>query len=415
MIINTCTVKFYLDQTTIKHDGYRIYCRLIVARKKAEFYTGFQCHYHDWDGKLNQPKPKCPDALIKLGEIGRIQSVVNNTLNDANREGRALSAKDIKEYITGNRTNHYTLLSLGEEVINHYEKNKKAPAHLEKIKNTMEYVRLFLEKEKKKNLLIQSVTLRTLKDFEDFLRTVKIGRHGTNLGINTVGKHMSRLRTVCKYATDSEIISKNIFNGYRIPQVKVRRPSLSLAEFRRLRDLDLSDSAEKDRVRDCFIFCCYTGIRYADSQQTIKFSDIKYKKDYQTFFICFTQSKNSHNVGIPIEVPLLPEAMKIVEKYKDTNFREIEDLILPPATNQHINRILKELAKDAEVDPSKNLSFHISRHTCAQLQYEAEIMERTTGAWLGHFSNSITSVYQNDYEKALAKAAIKYRAYLNGI
>jgi hypothetical protein len=40
-------------------------------------------------------------------------------------------------------------------------------------------------------------------------------------------------------------------------------------------------------------------------------------------------------------------------------------------------------------------------------------LARTTGAWLGQFSNSITSVYQNDYEKTLAKAAIKFEAYLS--
>ena len=61
----------------------------------------------------------------------------------------------------------------------------------------------------------------------------------------------------------------------------------------------------------------------------------------------------------------------------------IEDRILPPSTNQHTNRILKVLADDAQVDPGKLLTFHLSRHTCAQLQYEAEILERTTGAWLG--------------------------------
>ena len=35
-------------------------------------------------------------------------------------------------------------------------------------------------------------------------------------------------------------------------------------------------------------------------------------------------------------------------------------------------------------------------------------------AWLGHFSNSITSVYQNNYDKTLAKASVKFANYLKG-
>ncbi len=413
MKINSCSVKFYLELTKVRHDGHAIFCRIIIDRKKAEFKLPFNCFSSDWDDVSAQPKSKSPDGLIKIGEIARIQSIINNALNDANRAGKSISSKEIKELITGEGVRSYTLITLGEEVIRNYEKNKQAPIHRQKIKNTMEYVRLYLEQERKLDLPIEAVNLQFLKNFEAFLKVVRVGRYNKNLSINTIGKHMSRLRTVCKYATDSEIISKNIFSGYRIPQVRVRRKSLTLEEFQRLRDLDLSQFPEKDRVRDAFIFCCYTGVRFADSQEVIKRSSIRYDITLKIHFLTFVQDKNKHNVGLPIHVPMLPQAMAIVEKYEKCNFREIEDRILPPSTNQHTNRILKLLAEDAQIDPGKLLTFHLSRHTCAQLQYEAEILERTTGAWLGQFSNSITSVYQNDYEKTLAKAAIKFEAYLN--
>jgi integrase len=413
MKINSCSVKFYLDQTRARHDGYPIFCRIIIARKKAEFKVGYYCHTKDWDDALGMPTPKAQDALIKHGEIARIQSAINNALNDANRADKVLSAADIKSLVTGDGTKRYTLLSLGEEVIANYEKTQQAPMHLEKIKNTMWYVKVYLEQERKLDLPIESVNLQFLKNFEAFMKVVRVGRYAKTLSINTVGKHMSRLRTVCKYATDSEIISKNIFTGYRIPQVRVRRKSLTLEEFQRMRDLDLSQFPEKERVRDAFIFCCYTGVRFADSQGVIKMENIRFDKSLKTHFLTFVQDKNKHNIGLPIHVPLLPQAMKIIEKYNETNFRQIEGRILPPTTNQHANRILKSLARLAKVSDQKLLTFHLSRHTCAQLQYEAEILERTTGAWLGQFSNSITSVYQNDYERTLAKAAVKFEAYLN--
>ena len=412
MKLNNCSVRFYLDQTRARHDGFPIFCRIIIDRKKSEFKIGFYCHSQDWDEVLGIPKSRSQDALIKQGEIARIQSVINNALNDANRAGKQITAAEVKALMTSSGVKRYTLLSLGNEVIANYEKTKQAPMHLEKIKNTMWYVKVYLEQERKLDLPIEAVNLQFLKNFEAFLKVVKVGRYGKTLSINTVGKHMSRLRTVCKYATDSEIISKNIFSGYRIPQVRVRRKSLTLEEFQRMRDLDLSQCPEKERVRDAFIFCCYTGVRFADSQKVIKMDNIRFDKALKTHFLTFVQDKNKHNVGLSIHVPLLPQAMEIVDKYKDTNFRTIEGRILPPATNQHANRILKLLAIDAKVADTKLLTFHLSRHTCAQLQYEAEILERTTGAWLGQFSNSITSVYQNDYERTLAKAALKFEAYL---
>jgi integrase len=114
-----------------------------------------------------------------------------------------------------------------------------------------------------------------------------------------------------------------------------------------------------------------------------------------------------------IQVPILSAAREILDKYSENNFRIIEGWLLPQFTNQHANRVLKELAIDAKIDSTKKLTFHLSRHTCAQLQFEAEIQEKVTAAWLGQISNSITSQYQNTYDKILFQAAVKFESYLS--
>ena len=413
MILNTCSVKFYLEDAREKHDGFSIFCRIIANRKKAEFKIGFNCHPHEWDDKLGIPKAKGNDAHTKLAEINRIQSEVNSIVADANRRNKTLTPSEIKEFINGNGNENHTLLSVGHKLILKYEKTKQAPENLMKIKNTLEYVKQYLKEEKLTNIPIENVNLRFLKDFDSYLSNLRVGKYGQKLSINTIGKHMSRLKTVCKFAQDSELIDKNLFNGYRIPHVKVRKKSLTLEEFQRLRDIDLSGEPEKDRVRDAFIFCCYVGVRFADSQKLLKVENIQFNQNYNLCFLTIIQSKSEHNVGLPIYIPIIPEAMEIIKKYGNTNFRQIEGNLLPPISNQHANRVLKDLAAVTKID-NKTLTFHLSRHTCAQLQYEAEIPEKTTGAWLGHFSNSITSVYQNNYEKTLAKASIKFANYLRG-
>ena len=116
MKINSCSVKFYLELTKVRHDGHAIFCRIIIDRKKAEFKLPFCCCVSDWDDVSGQPKSKSPDAQIKLGEIARIQSIINNALKDANRAGKSISSREIKELVTGEGVQHYALLSLVSKV-----------------------------------------------------------------------------------------------------------------------------------------------------------------------------------------------------------------------------------------------------------------------------------------------------------
>ena len=112
MKLNNCSVRFYLDQTRARHDGFPIFCRIIIYRKKSEFKIGFYCHSQDWDEVLGIPKSRSQDALIKQGEIARIQSVINNALNDANRAGKQITAAEVKALMTSSVVKRYTLLSL---------------------------------------------------------------------------------------------------------------------------------------------------------------------------------------------------------------------------------------------------------------------------------------------------------------
>ena len=128
MILNNCSVKFYLDQTRVRHDGHPIFCRIIIDRKKAEFKLPFHCCLSDWDHVSAQPKPRGQDAHLKIAEINRIQSIINNAIHDANRAGKVITCHELKQAVINPGTKRHTLISLGEEVISNYEKSQQAPA-----------------------------------------------------------------------------------------------------------------------------------------------------------------------------------------------------------------------------------------------------------------------------------------------
>lgn len=62
-------------------------------------------------------------------------------------------------------------------------------------------------------------------------------------------------------------------------------------------------------------------------------------------------------------IPLLPPALELIEKYLDHPVCVINSKVLPVPSNQKVNEYLKEIASICNID--KPLTFHIARHTFA--------------------------------------------------
>ena len=67
--------------------------------------------------------------------------------------------------------------------------------------------------------------------------------------------------------------------------------------------------------------------------------------------------------GNPVPMPLLPEPLAIIDKYKNHVRSQFNETVFPPISNQRLKCYLKELADVCGI--SKKLTFHIARHTFA--------------------------------------------------
>lgn len=114
--------------------------------------------------------------------------------------------------------------------------------------------------------------------------------------------------------------------------------------------MDTSFGAERlEHERDVFVFCCYTGLAYADVK----------KLTHDDFVIGIggelwintkrTNTKTKSNIAV------LPTPMAILEKYEGSP-RLINGKVLPVLTNQKMNAYLKEIADLSGV--KKNLTTH---------------------------------------------------------
>jgi len=91
-------------------------------------------------------------------------------------------------------------------------------------------------------------------------------------------------------------------------------------------------------------------------------------------------------------VPLLSNALTIIEKYKDHAGMNNKNKLLPVITNIKTNEYLKEIATLCSI--TKNLTFHMARHTFATtITLTNGIPIETVSNILGHTSLRTTQIY----------------------
>ena len=175
---------------------------------------------------------------------------------------------------------------------------------------------------------------RGLNDYISYLRDVKEMRN------TTIGKQLSFLKWFLRWAFKKGVHQNNAYDSYK-PKFKSTQKKiifLTWDELNRLREFKIpSNKQALERVRDVFLFQCFTGLRYSDVFN-LRRSDIK--GDH----IEVTTVKTSDSLIIELN----NHSKAILDKYKDVPFEN--EKVLPVITNQKMNDYLKELAELAGID-----------------------------------------------------------------
>ena len=175
---------------------------------------------------------------------------------------------------------------------------------------------------------------RGLNDYVGYLRDVKEMRN------TTIGKQLSFLKWFLRWAFKKGVHQNNAYDSYK-PKLKSTQKKiifLTWDELNRLREFKIpSNKQALERVRDVFLFQCFTGLRYSDVFN-LRRSDIKGDHIEVT----------TVNTSDSLIIELNNHSKAILDKYKDVAFEN--DKVLPVITNQKMNDYLKELAEMAGID-----------------------------------------------------------------
>lgn len=223
---------------------------------------------------------------------------------------------------------------------------------------------------------LKQVDFYFVKGFEMFIR------NNFSCYNNTVMKIMQKLDTVTTLAFNTGVITRNPFALFNYHKEDTHREILDDEELDRLYKLDLGNQT-LEKVRDCYVFSCWTGLAYIDAD-TLEIDEIKKFFDGNDWIF---KDRNKTNVESKILLLDIPKA--ILKKYEG---KLPKGQLLPMISNYNSNKYLKIIAAKAGID--KNLTFHTARHTFATtVCMNNGVPLETVQKLLGHKSIRTTQIY----------------------
>ena len=261
------------------------------------------------------------------------------------------------------------------------------------------------------DISFDKIDMNYLRDFETFL--IQKG----NIS-NSIATKFSVFKAVYNRAIENEIFTpnNNPFIKFKVGRYwkPTRKRAISKEDIIKLKDLILpKDSLTPylDFARDIFLFSYYTaGINFKDIA-TLQFCNIENGRVYYS----------RHKTSKEMSSTLMPEALRIIEKYRNHEHTE-EDYIFPildrriHVTEQQIyNRIHKVLGKvnsslkelSTMIGLKTPITTYVARHTFATVLKRSGVNIAIISESLGHSDLSTTQIYLDSFENSQIDEAMK--------
>ena len=357
---------------------------LSIGGRRAYISTGHKVQLSDWDssnGKFIGGSAK----IRTLNEfLERMRMDVIRIYNEMNSRQEDITVDELRNALKGeNERRSKTLLEVCKLYNSSFEKLvgieigeitfKRYATFASKVENFM-----------KLKMGIKDIPLEKIKysfglEYDHYLKSeVKLHQ-------NTLVKYIQYVNRVLDYAVKYEWLDKNVLFGYKCPVKETKREYITADELQRIVDKEIK-VVRLQEVRDCFVFCCYTGYAYKDAANLTP-DHIGTGINGSKWI--YTSRQKTDNVS---NVPLLDQALEIIEKYADHPDCVSKNKLLPMKSNQKLNAYLKELADICEI--TKPLTMHIARHTFATTVLLSNgVSMEATSKMLGHSSIKTTQIY----------------------
>lgn len=389
----TFSVLFFVRKHHDETKKLFIYARITVNGRRSEISLKRSIPVNQWDASKGRARGTAPKSRILNQYLDQVYNKLLDCHKQLSSENKVISAQSIKARFYGSDDHQKTLLEL-MDYHNSHMKNVLKPGTLKNYYTTETYLKDFLKKKMSCNdISLKQINYRFVTDFEQFLRKYSAKVSRKTCGNNGTMKHLERFKKMLNLAIKLEWLVKNPFDNFKFRFEKNERQYLSKRELQIVESTEFTRSG-LEKVKDIFVFACYTGLSYVDIKELTIHQIVKGMDGGN--WIYTKREKTDETV----KVPLLPQAQILLDIYK--NRITSDDYLFPVCSNQKVNKYLKEIMLQLKI--KKTITFHSARHTFATtVTLSNGVPIETVSKLLGHTKLSTTQIYARVLENKLSE------------
>jgi site-specific recombinase XerD len=349
------SILFYAKRAKTTSDGLvPIYIRVTVDGERIELSTKRYTHPDKWSIEGSCMKGTTIEAKSINSHLDALKAKVYEYQQQLIREDEPVNAENMRNKILGIEKRKHMLVPIFQQ---HNDEIRAligkdyAAATLVRYETSLKHTMDFMKwKYKISDIDIRKIDHEFITSYEFYLKSV------CKCCQNTTSKYIKNFGKIIRICLANGWIQKNPFINYKSKMVEVERAFLSMEEIETmLNKVFVSDRL--NQVKDIFLFSCFTGLAYADVKKLSRKNIAIGVDGDRWIYINRTKTDTRSNI------PILPIASFLLEKYEDHPQVVNQDKLLPILSNQKMNSYLKEIADACGIN--KELTFHIARHTFA--------------------------------------------------
>ncbi|KPH13305.1 site-specific integrase [Chryseobacterium sp. ERMR1:04] len=404
MLEKSYGLNFFLKSPKKKSTTSRyIYLRVTVDGIPKETSTKRNWDARRWDQDAGRAIGTKEDARTLNFFLEALITKISQFKTDLINAGKTITTDEILDFVKGKTVSKSKVLeefqAHNDEMHELVEKKEFAKGTHTRYVTARSHVQEFiLYKYKKDDLEFRELNYEFVTDYEFYLKTVRNCSHNTTL------KYISNFKKIVLRAVAKEIIPKDPFALFKGKKIKIKKYPLTRVELDLIENKHFT-SERLATIRDIFIFQCYTGLAYIDVFQ-LKNEDIKQGVDGKLWIMSRRQKTKSNT-----DIPLLPKAIEIMEKYKNHPVCIERGSVLPVRSNQKMNAYLSEVAELSKV--YSTLNTHKARRTFAStITLNNGVSLHVVKEMLGHHSIKQTEEYAITEQESINKEMTQLRERL---
>jgi site-specific recombinase XerD len=362
------TVRFVFDRkhTASKTTKGTVQIEILFERKRKWISTGVRLYSDQWNDKA---KVKNTVQSVDLNErLDAQMQNINEFINNLIKNKEAFSFDKLEHFLKYSQQKESFIDFIKRRVSERTDLRKGTlNTHASLINSLEEFGRI---------VYFSDITTANIMYYDDFL-------HKKYNKQTTVHGYHKRLKRYINEAIKYELIKENPYNKLKFDRGKSEGIKyLTIEQINQIRSLEIA-SESIDKVRDLFIFQCFTGLSYADLFK-FDFSTVIERK--KKFFIRDARVKNQEEYFLM----LLKPAMEILRKY---------DFKLPAISNYQYNLRLKIVQELAKIKLS--LHSHMARHSFAVMALNMGVSIENLAKMMGHTDIKTTQIYAKVLNKSV--------------